>query len=71
MAIRKKSERDVFILKGGDVPKNDSQFKVVTLRLPKEILGKIDAIITEKSWMTRNAWIVNAINEQLNLEEKE
>lgn len=71
MAIRKKTEREVFIMKGGDVPKKDSEFKVLTLRLPKEILLKIDAIIKEKSWMTRNAWIVNAINEHLISEDKD
>ena len=72
MAIRKKTERDVFILKGGDVPKkDDSEFKVVTLRLPIEILKKLDAVIKEKPWLTRNGWIVNAINEHLIFEEKD
>lgn len=71
MAIRKKTERDVFILKGGDVPKKECEFKVVTLRLPIEILNKLDTVIKEKSWLTRNGWIVNAINEHLIFEEKD
>lgn len=74
MAVKKKSEREVeaFIMKGGGVAKkDDSEFKVITLRLPKDILDKVDVIIKENSWLTRNGWIVSAINKHLIMEDKE
>ncbi len=75
---RKESEKteekkiEEWINKGGGVqleaPK-DSQFKVITLRMPKEILDQIDAIIKENPWLARNTWIVSALKKQLNSRE--
>jgi hypothetical protein len=74
MAVKKKVIRsiDSFIDKGADVKSGKGKhFKNVLIRVPIDILNKVDDAISKKPWFTRTQWVVSAIHEKLNSEADE
>jgi hypothetical protein len=60
---------DSFIDKGADVKSSkDKNFKNVLIRIPKNILDKLDEAVESKQWLTRTQWIVEAIHDKLTKE---
>lgn len=64
MTIKKKVER--IISKGGDVAsdKESKKYKSVLLRIPAEFLDLIDEEVKKRIGLTRNAWILEALQEK-------
>ena len=63
MVVKKKETPSVerFIDKGADVKATKySDFKNILVRVPVAILNEIDARLSEKPWMNRTHWIVEA-----------
>jgi hypothetical protein len=78
MVIRKKAEtiqvnieeqRLRIIEKGADVSsdrsKNDASRKPIMLKIPESFLEKIDSEVSKRVGLTRTAWILQAIQKQL------
>ena len=68
MAVKKKVEQSVdsFIDKGADVKANkDGGFKNVLVRIPRDVLYEISALIRAKPELNRTLWIVQALREKL------
>jgi hypothetical protein len=67
MSVRKNvSKREEFVSKGSDVSsdrrsKKKQEWKVVNLRIPKEIVDSIDVLIEGQPFVSRTEWIFNAI----------
>lgn len=70
MAVKKINRpQEKFIDKGADVLSNKNVgFKNVLVRIPNTILADVDKIITEKPWLNRTLWIVEAIHEKIKSE---
>lgn len=77
MTIKKKIEkentlRDQFISKGSDIHLSKKlAFRNVLLRFPGTVLNDLDERLKKSQWLSRNAWIMQAIQEKLNKEENE
>jgi hypothetical protein len=77
MAVKKKVSREIenFIDKGAAVKsEREILFKNILLRIPVNLLNKLDEEVSKKPWLARTQWIVIAIYEKLNSdmnEEKE
>lgn len=74
MAVKKRIVRSMenFIEKGADVKSNKGKnFKNVLIRVPTDILRRLDQAVGKKPWYTRTQWVVTAIHEKLNSEANE
>ncbi len=77
MTIKKKIEkevflRDQFISKGSDIPFSEKlAFRNVLVRFPATILNNLDERLKKAQWLSRNAWIMQAIQDKLNKDENE
>lgn len=84
MSVNKKIEKkspivDVqeYLSKGGHVQADmaieiiETIWKTVCLRVPFDILQRVDERVKERAALTRTAWILEAIQQKLKAEEKE
>jgi len=74
MAVKKKVNRSVeaFIENGAEVKSSKGKhFKNILIRVPNEILVRLDAAKSRKPWYTRTQWVVTAIHEKLNSDANE
>lgn len=73
MVISRKHEKNIekVIEKGGKTSNEDLQndWVVITLRLTKELLNSIEKCKSKRIGLTRNAWILEAIQEKLKSDE--
>lgn len=68
MAVKKKIDTGIekFIDKGADVKASkEKDFKNVLVRLPINVLHRLDERIEKKPWMNRTQFIVEAIDDKL------
>jgi hypothetical protein len=74
MTVKKKSYNSIenFIDKGAAVKSNNNKkFKNVLIRIPSEILSDLDTfLLFNRPWETRTQWIVEAIHEKLQKQDK-
>jgi len=68
MAVKKKIDNTIksFIDNGADVKASkDKDFKNVLIRIPTNVLNRLDERIEKKPWMNRTQFIVEAIDDKL------
>jgi predicted HicB family RNase H-like nuclease len=72
MVVKKKKDfefnREKFISKGGQGPKDPKEATMICLRIPNELLEEINLTMEKRVGLSRNAWILEAI--QSNMKEQ-
>lgn len=60
-----KKDEDAFINKGGKAKSDNAEWTMVSLRITKNLLKDLDSMRCNRLGMSRNAWILEAIQEKL------
>ena len=69
MVVKRKKDfeinREKFISKGSDSPKESQGAITICLRMPNELLKEINLVVEKRVGLSRNAWILEAIQSNM------